>query len=395
VPELPRDVQARLRAFLPAQAAVGNPVDLIAAATPRQYAQAIEALGAAQEIDALAILHIPPLPGGAEAIAEAIATAAGTLPPHKPVLTVFLPTGRAPDALTRGPRGALPCYAFPENAAHALAAARRRARWLDRPQSDAHVISPFSRDAVRAIAQRLGADRDEPVWLSPPDVVAVLGAAGIESVASEVVAPEEVGETAERMGYPLVAKLVSRDVLHKTEIGGVIAGLRDAAAVKDAARRLQARAAAAQVHLDGILLQRHVEAEVEALVGVTADPTFGPIVVCGLGGTLVEVLHDVSFRVPPVTRHDAHEMLQSLRANVLLDGFRGRPAADREALIEVIMRVAALADAVPEILELEINPLMVRSPGEGVVAVDARIRMGPSSTKTADVEHGRRTGLTR
>jgi acetate---CoA ligase (ADP-forming) len=379
VPELSSEVRARLQSFLPAAAAVGNPVDLIAAATPEQYAAAIQAVGETPEIDALAILHIPPLPGGAEAIAKAIATAVGDLPPHKPVITVFLPTGRAPQALGRGPRGALPCYAFPENAAHALAAARRRARWLARPDSDAHVISPFCRDAVRAIIERVGADRGEPVWLAPADVVAVLGAVGIESATSEVTTPADASEVAERLGYPLVAKLVSRDVLHKTELGGVIGGLGDAGAVGRAARQLEQRAATAGARLDGILLQRHVEAELEALVGVTADPTFGPIVVCGLGGTLVEVLHDVAFRVPPVTRHDAEEMLAGLRANVLLDGFRGRPPADRAAVVDTIMRIAALAEAVPELLDLEVNPLMVRGPGEGVIAVDARIRIGPPS----------------
>jgi acetate---CoA ligase (ADP-forming) len=380
VPELPIEVQARLEAFLPSQAAVGNPVDLIAAATPAQYARAIEIVGQAAEIDAVAVLHIPPLPGGAEAIAQAIASAVGHVPRNKPVLTVFLPTGQAPSALARGPRGALPCYAFPENAAQALAMARRRARWLSRPESDTHVIPMFRRDAVRAVIERVLAGEGEPVWLGPVDVAAVLAAVGIECAASEVTGPEEAREVAERLGYPLVAKLVSRDVLHKTEVGGVIPGLDDPDEVERAARALEKRAAEAGARLDGILLQRHVDAEVEALVGVTADPTFGPIVVCGLGGTLVEVLHDVSFRVPPVTRHDAEEMLERLRAHVLLEGFRGRPPADRPALVDAIMRVAALADAVPEILELEINPMMVRPPGHGVIAVDARIRVGPPRT---------------
>ena len=378
VPELPRDTQERLATFLPKQAAVGNPVDLIAAASPEQYARAIEVLGASPHIDALAILHIPPLPGAADPIARAIATAVGTLPPDKPVITNFLPTGRAPEALASGPRGALPCYAFPENAANALAAARRRARWLARPQGERHAVSTFARDAVRAVVDRVTAESDAPQWLSPRDVATVLGAVGITLVASEVVSPREAPEVASRLGFPLVAKLVSADVVHKTEIGGVLPGLKTVEDVKRAVALLQERAAAAGARFDGVLLQSEVRAEVEALVGVTADPTFGPVVVCGLGGTLVEVLHDVAFRVPPVTRFDAEEMLRGLRAGVLLDGFRGRPPADRAALVDAIMRVAAIAEAVPELLELEINPLMVQVPGEGVVAVDARIRVGSS-----------------
>ncbi len=376
VPELPVEARARLESFLPKEAATSNPVDLIAAATPEQYARAIEIVGGDPHVDALAILHVSPLPGGTERVAHAIARAAGTVPPDKPVLTVFLPSGRAPAALSKGPRGALPCYAFPENAARALAAARRRARWLARPDSDPHRITPFCRDAVRAVVDRVLLDASGPVWLGPRDVAAVLGALGIDVVVSELVDPTGAPDAAERLGFPLVAKLVSPDVLHKTDVGGVITNLRSRADVERAATTLVARAADIGARLEGILLQRQVDAEVEALVGVTADPTFGPVVVCGLGGTLVEVLQDVSFRVPPVTRYDAEDMIRGLRTSVLLDGFRGRPPADKAALVDTVMRVAALADAVPEVLELEINPLMIGRPGIGATAVDARIRVG-------------------
>ncbi len=115
----------------------------------------------------------------------------------------------------------------------------------------------------------------------------------------------------------------------------------------------------------------------EALVGVTSDPTFGPLVVCGLGGTLVEVLHDVAFRLTPVSDIDADEMLSTLRTNVLLDGYRGSPPGDREALVSVILRVSALVESIPELRELDLNPVKVLSPGEGAIVVDGRMRIGP------------------
>jgi acyl-CoA synthetase (NDP forming) len=146
-----------------------------------------------------------------------------------------------------------------------------------------------------------------------------------------------------------------------------------AAAVNTLVERLQRVGA----RLDGILLQRQVSGGLEALVGVTTDPTFGPLVVCGLGGTLVEVLHDVAFRLPPVSALDAAEMLATLRASRLLDGYRGMPAADRDALVAVILRVSALVESIPELRELDLNPVKVLPPGRGAVVVDGRMRLGP------------------
>ncbi len=128
--------------------------------------------------------------------------------------------------------------------------------------------------------------------------------------------------------------------------------------------------------LDGVLLQRQVRGGIEALVGVTTDPTFGPLVVCGLGGVLVELLRDVAFRLTPVSDVDAREMLAALRAGRLLDGYRGMPPGDRAALVDVIMRVSALVEVVPELRELDLNPVKVLEPGAGAVVVDARMRVG-------------------
>jgi acyl-CoA synthetase (NDP forming) len=174
-----------------------------------------------------------------------------------------------------------------------------------------------------------------------------------------------------------VAKVVSPDVVHKTDVGGVIMGLNTAGEVQYAVDTLCERMRRINARLDGILLQREVPSGIEAFIGVTADPTFGPLVVCGLGGTLVELLHDVAFRLPPVTDRDADEMLSALRTRVLLDGYRGAPPGDRDALATLILRVSALVEHIPELLELDLNPVKVLPPGQGAIVVDGRMRIGP------------------
>ena len=146
--------------------------------------------------------------------------------------------------------------------------------------------------------------------------------------------------------------------------------------MKKAAETLVERVQLAGAQLEAILLQREIRGGIETLVGVSSDPTFGPLVVCGLGGVLVELLRDAAFRLPPVTDLDAEEMLASLRSARLLDGYRGALPGDRSALISVLMRVSALVEAVPEILELDLNPVKVLEPGKGAVVLDARMRVG-------------------
>ena len=179
---------------------------------------------------------------------------------------------------------------------------------------------------------------------------------------------------AERLGYPLVAKAVAPGLVHRSDRGGVQLDLRSGEAVEAAVAKLRAGVP----ELTSVLLQRQVEPGIEALVGVTSDPTFGPLVVCGLGGVLVELLRDVSYRLPPVTDVDAAEMIDRLRLAPLLAGYRGSPAGDRAALVDLIRRVSALVELVPELRELDLNPVMVLPPGRGAVVVDAKMQLAPS-----------------
>jgi acetyl coenzyme A synthetase (ADP forming)-like protein len=377
LPTLGAETLAALRVFLPAQAGLANPIDMIASATPDQYARTLAAVGNDPAVDAVVAMYVPPMVSRPEEIAAAIARGAGDVPMHKPVLCVFLSSKGAPALLSQGPRGKLPSFSYPENAAMALAAAERWARWRVRPRGRSLTLGRLAETTIRAIVDRVLADADGPRWLEADDLATVLRAAGIGVADAGPVAPGGAPATAGRMGFPLVAKAVASGLLHKSDVGGVVLGLQSVHAVDEAVRTLEERMRANGHPLERALLQREVAGGIEALVGVTTDPTFGPLVVCGLGGVLVELLRDVAFHLTPVTDVDAHEMLSELRAGKLLDGYRGMPAGDREALADVIMRVSALVEIVPEIRELDLNPVKVLAPGKGAIVVDARMRIAP------------------
>lgn len=377
LPVLAPETISALRSVLPREAGVSNPVDMIASATPDQFASAIEAVGHDPNVDSVIVIHVPPAVTKPEELSAAIAHAAGLVPPEKPVLTVFLSTQSAPSLLCSGPRGALPAYPLPESAALALAAANRYGRWRERPPGRTLDLRPFERSAIRAVIDRVLISAGGPTWLEAEDLATVLRAVGIDFAMTVVVPPERAAEAAERMGYPLVAKAIAPGLVHKSDVGGVVLDLRTAADVREGVSALSRATAAHGIALERVLLQREVPGKIEAIVGVTTDPTFGPIVVCGLGGVFVELLRDVSYHLTPVSDVDAAEMIAKLRTGKLLDGYRGLPPGDREALSAVIQRVSALVEAVPEILELDLNPVKVLAPGQGAVVVDGRMRIGP------------------
>jgi acetyl coenzyme A synthetase (ADP forming)-like protein len=381
LPPLADQTLEQLRSFLPPRAGFSNPIDMTASASAQDYERAIATVGADPAIDALVAIYIPPMVTRPEQTAVGIANGAGKVPADKPVLTVFLSAAQAPASLGAGPRGRLPCYAFPENAAMALAAAYRFGRWRERPEGKSLSLEPFARDVVRAVIDRVMKDSTQPRWLEPRDLATVLRAAGIEAATAEQTSVADAPLVADQLGYPLVAKAIAPGLIHKSDVGGVIMGLRSAEEVAHATATLAERMRAIGKTLDAVLLQREISGGIEALVGVTTDPTFGPLVVCGLGGVSVEVLKDASFRLHPVTDVDGEEMISGLRAARLLDGYRGAPPADRKALLSVILKVSALVEAVPEMSELDLNPVKVLAPGQGAVVVDGRMRLEPLASR--------------
>ncbi len=376
LPELTAPSLEKLRSFLPSAAGFKNPIDMIASATAEQYARTIEIVGQDPNVDALIVVFVPPLVTTADEIAAAVAKSAATVPAHIPVLTVFLASKGAPPMLSTGGRGRLPSYAFPENAARALSAALKYHRWRERPLGEVLRLSDSQRSEARRIVQASLESRPGPHWLEATDVGDLLRVAGIDMADLRIARPEEAAVVAADMGFPLVAKAVAQGLVHKTDVGGVALNLRSSEDVTIAVARMRESLVKAGFALESVLLQRQVEGGLEALVGVVVDPTFGPLILCGIGGVQVELLRDVCFHLPPLSDLDAAEMIDRLRLRPLFDGYRGSPPADRAALITLLQRLSALVEEMPELLELDLNPVRVLPPGEGAVVVDARIRIG-------------------
>ncbi|MEP7027917.1 MAG: acetate--CoA ligase family protein, partial [Candidatus Eisenbacteria bacterium] len=213
----------------------------------------------------------------------------------------------------------------------------------------------------------------------PAAVAEVLTAYGLNGAPERVAHDaDQAAAAADALGYPVALKLVSATITHKSDVGGVILALEDAASVREAygvlERRLSDLGRAGE--FEGALVQRMIGAAYEGAIGMTLDPQFGPLLMAGLGGTLLEIHKDVAFRLHPLAREDAASMVESLRSRPLFDGYRAAAAADRAAFVDAILRVSALVGDLPEIVELDLNPVAVLAPGRGAIVVDARIRVG-------------------
>ena len=370
IPALGEASQAALRAMLPLEASVGNPVDMIASASAAQYQEAIRIIGHDPRIDALVVIFIPPLVTRPEDVARAIVAGAREFAGVKPVLTVFMQARGVPDEL-RSSDLRLPSYAFPEDAASALAHVARYAEWRVRPVEAPTAFADVRRDEATAIvASALGRSEE---WLGSDDVWRLLTCYGIPVLPQRVVdGVDTVGPAAAELGGPVALKAIAPGLLHKTEAGAVRLGVAadDATA---AAREMAARLRQVGLEPTGFVLQHMARPGVEMIVGVVHDRQFGPVVACGAGGVLVELIKDVSVRLAPLTRRDAEEMVRELKSYPLLTGYRGAKSGDVESLLDTVLRVSTLVEDLPQIAELDLNPILVHE--NGVTVVDARVRV--------------------
>jgi acetyl coenzyme A synthetase (ADP forming)-like protein len=377
VAELAPATQDALRQILTRDATVRNPVDLVAGATAEQFEGALRIALADVSIDAVLAIFVPPLVTRAEDVARAIAAAAES-EPAKPVLACFLGHVGVPELL-RGGEGkrTIPSFAFPESAAHALGRVADLADWRRRPPG---VLPALDRvDIVRAraiVAAALDGD-PEGVWLQQTEAAALLTCFGIPGVAFREVADAATAIGAAReIGFPVALKALAPGLVHKSDVGGVALDLRDADAV---ARAWEAMTASVGPAMTGAIVQPMVAPGIELIIGITHDPSFGPLVLFGLGGVTAELLGDRALRLVPVTDEDAHELVRSLRGSQLLFGYRGSPATDVAALEDLILRVGMLADEIPEIAEMDLNPVIASA--AGALPIDVKIRVAPSPAR--------------
>jgi len=363
-----------LRSFLPEEAGLANPVDMLATASGGDYARALRAIAADDGVDAIVTIFTPPLVTLPADVARSIRDAAAELPRPVPLLAVFISGQGAPPEL-RGGSAHVPSFRYPEDAVRALARAVNYGAWRRRDPGDVPQLAEWREgEAAAVIAEALVRG---PGWLRPGEVVQLLGCYGLGVPESRLVrSPTAVGDAAHELGGSVVVKAVSPTLLHKTEAGGVQVGLEGRAQATRAAREMSDAVKAAGHRLDGFLVQRQAQAGVELLVGVVSDPVFGPLLACGAGGIAAELLKDVQVRLTPLTTRDAHELLRSLATFPLLEGYRGGPRADLAALEELLLRVSALVEAHPEVVEMDCNPVIATP--DGAIVVDARIRLEPA-----------------
>lgn len=377
IASLGEDVRAQLASFLPDEASTANPVDMIAGAGATEYARAAEVLLKAAEVDALILIHAPIEAAHLISVEDAMHDVLARLDEddHKPVLTCLMGAGgRGP---ARKLRRGVPSYAFPEAAARVLGRVHEYAEWRREPLGVEPTFDDFDVAAARAVCDAVRTERGTG-WLLPDEVQALASACGLPLLAGTVAATaDEAVAAAEAHGYPVVAKLVSRTLVHKTDLGGVQLDLQDADAVRQAFEAIRgALVQAGQSEaFEGVLIQPMLPGGVEIMAGMTEDPVFGPLVAFGLGGIHVEVLGDVVFRVAPLTDKDAREMVRGIRGRKLLEGYRGHPPADEPALEHILLRLSRLVDEVPEIDDLDINPAFALPPGEGCRIVDMRVHV--------------------
>lgn len=362
LPALSEKTKSALRDFLPEAASVGNPVDMLASAPAEHFRRALDILLADERVDAIMTIFIPPLVTEAEAVARAIVGAAKGA--SKPIVATFMQIDGAPTVLTP-----VPCYPFPESAAIALSRVAGFAEWRAREEGVAPALPGINRDAVRAIMLRALARGGG--WLTPPEVSSMLGAVGLAAAASRLVTDKDAAvQAAKEIGFPLVMKAISPDIVHKSDAGAVRLGI---ATPQEAWRTYESFEEHFGVDLSGVLVQEMVTGGVEMFIGALHDASFGPVLACGSGGILVDLLRDSVFRLHPLTDCDAAEMLQEVRGAKLLRGYRGSAPVDEPALREALLRVSALVELCPEIQELDINPIKVLECGGKIL--DARIRV--------------------
>ena len=371
LPALSEETIRALTPILPAEGSLANPVDMLGSAGADAYSAALPHVLADPEIDAVIALFVPTVAATAESVAAAIAEAAAASTSGKPVLAVVMSAEGIPSVLRDSRTSA--AFGYPESAARALGHSADRADWLRRPLGTVPDLGDIDRDrAADVVESALAAHED--AWLEPAGARDLLQAYGVPLVPEHVASSlDEAVSTARALGFPVVVKTAVAGA-HKTETGGVALDLESEDAVRSAIERIGCP----------VIVQSMISGGTELLAGLVQDPVFGPLVAFGPGGVLAELIGEASFRIAPLTDVDAEELVTAGKAGVLVRGFRGAPAADVPALVDLVGRLSLLGLDFPAVAELDLNPVLAQP--YGCVAVDARVRIGrpaiPARTKT-------------
>jgi acetyltransferase len=370
-----------LEQFLPDAASAANPIDVLGDARADRYRFALEQVIESPSVDGILVILTPQAMTEIVETAEVIAEISEKV--DIPILASFMGEARVKAGIEYMAKHNVPNFAFPERAAMVLQAMSHYREYRARPLPS---FESFDVDQ-KAVRETIDRVLDEGrLSIGDAEAKSILTAYGLQAPPSEIAeTAEKAVEIAADMGYPVVLKIASPDILHKTDVGGVKVGLQNPTDVRDAFDLITYRSQRylPEARLWGCQVQKMVPSGLEILIGMNRDPQFGPLVTFGLGGIYVEALKDASFRIAPFSRDEAAQMLTEIRTKALLDGVRGEPPVDKETLIDALLRIGQLVLDFPEIAELDINPFIVYEEGRGGVALDMRLILLKAESKSS------------
>jgi acetate---CoA ligase (ADP-forming) len=366
---------AALRGFLPREASVANPVDMIASADAEAYRRSLDVLLADANVDMVIVIFVPPHMVVPDDVATAITAVAAEH--NKPVLCVFMAKEEFYEHFPRQHPESPPIFRFTESASRAAVELYQYHRWQERPLGQVRTFEVQRDAAARVIQQTLARGGG---WMTQEEAFALVEAYGIPVArVLRVTSAVEAAAAAERLGYPLVLKVEDRRIVHKSDVDGVALGLGSAEEVGLALETMRTRLRDAEgiADVEAFVLQQQIASGREVILGMTLDPLFGPLLAFGSGGRYVEVFRDIAFRVLPLTDVDVHDMVRSIKGFPLLRGFRGESPVDIDVAEESVMRLAQLVADFDCIEELDLNPFILAPRRQDCAVVDARIKLIP------------------
>jgi acetyltransferase len=360
-----------LAGHLPSAANIKNPVDVIGDADNDRYENALIAVIYDENVDGALVILTPQSMTNALGTAQAIVKIARQS--NKPILCCFMGVGDVSEGVNFFHENGYPVYRFPENAAQAFAVLYKYSQWLHRKQLDPFKLSHDNKKASLIIKRCLDEGRTRLGELDGNELLKCYGMPVLPVGLSKT--PQEASSIAAEIGFPVVLKIVSPQILHKSDAEGVIVGLKTKDEVEEAFNEIVTNAGKfdPQAKVQGVLVEKKASPGEEVVLGATRYPIFGPLLMFGIGGIFVEVYKDVEFRLAPVSRDDALHMIESIKGYKILQGFRGRPKVDIQALEKILVCLSNMVMNHPEIMEMDINPLLVHEEGKGATVVDCRI----------------------
>ena len=377
VAALAYSTSAALKGKLPRASSTGNPVDVLGDADPERYAIALSTAQEDNSVDAIIVILTPQAMTRPAETARAIA---GCVRSDKPVLAAFMGGKHVMPGNEELVAAGLPVYNSPERAVDALKAMYEYSVWRRRPPRMVTRFRVHRRRVERIIARHLRTKRTHVGDIKAKQILSAYGFRIPEGYLANTT--EEAVEAAEQIGYPVAIKIVSPNIIHKTDLGGVKLHLSTADDVKDAfdLMMLRIRQFAPEAYIEGIYVEKMLERGMEVIIGMSRDPQFGPMLMFGLGGIFVEVMKDVTFHLAPITTEEAFQMLKSTRSYEMLKGTRGKRGVDFAAIANGLQRISQLVTDYPEIIELDINPFIVGDIGTGPFVADARMTLTHQNT---------------